>query len=80
MWSGSLEPLAVAQQLKAEIWLDVLLYKVRHVARSLTGKCTVDMEKKFVLNTLSDGQPVYRCLRTGVMRILPGVLVTRRAA
>ena len=48
MWTGSLEPLAVAEQLKADIWLDVLLYKVRDVARSLTGKCTVDIEK-FVL-------------------------------
>ena len=57
MWSGSLEPLAVAQQLKAEIWLDVLLYKVRHVARSLTRKGTVDMEKKFILDTLPDGEP-----------------------
>ena len=54
-------------------------YKVRHVARSLTGKCTVDMEKKFVsIRCLMGSQ--CRCLRTGVMCILPGVLVTRRDA
>ena len=59
MWSGSLEPQAIAQRLKAEIWPGCTAVQGQRCNSVFDPKVHgIDLEKKFVLDTLSDGQPV----------------------